>query len=441
MSDHNLPESSNSRRTFLKQTAVAGSALAAMSIPKYAHAAGTNEALRVGLIGCGGRGRGAAVDALSADPNTKLVALGDAFMDRAEGALVDLKGNAEVGSRVEVTPETMYDGFDNFKKVIDSVDVVILATPPHFRPEHLRYAVEAGKHCFVEKPVAVDAPGVRHVQESCKMAAEKGLSIVSGLCWRYDHAVRATMQQILEEKAIGDIVAIESKYNAGTLWHRGDKPEWSRMEYQVRNWLYYTWLSGDHIAEQAIHSLDKCAWLLGDEAPLKAMGIGGRQQRTDPKWGHIFDHFTVFFEFPNNKHVYFTCRQQDNTDTFVDERVLGTKGSAMVLKNVVYDNDGNRTWRYRGDRPSMYLVEHQEFFKSIREGNPIANGDYMCRSTMLALMGRMACYTGKTLTWDECINDNSRLGPAEYAWTDVPEPPVAIPGRTQLGDLASVYQG
>ncbi len=435
-------DSSNSRRDFLKHSAVASSAFAAMSVPTFAHATGTDETLRVGLVGSGGRGRGAAQDALMADKNTRLVAIGDTFMDRNKEALEDIRANEQVADRVDVTPETMYDGFDNYKTVIDSVDVVLLATPPHFRPEHLRYAVEAGKHCFVEKPVAVDAPGVRHVQETCQMAAEKGLSIVSGLCWRYDPAVRATMEQVLGEKSIGDIVAIESKYNTGTLWYRTpDASYWgpSRMEHQVRNWLYYTWLSGDHIAEQAIHSLDKCAWLLGDQAPVKAMGIGGRQQRTDPKWGHIFDHFTVFYEFPGGKHVYFTCRQQDGTDAFVDERVLGTNGQAEVLKNMVFDSDGKRAWRYRGPRRSMYLVEHEEFFKSIRDGKPIDNSHYMCNSTMMAIMGRMAAYTGKTLTWEQCVNDQNRLGPSEYVWGDVPEPPVAIPGRTKLGDLASVY--
>jgi predicted dehydrogenase len=314
--------------------------------------------------------------------------------------------------------------------VIDcGVDVVLLATPPHFRPEHLRYAVEAGKHVFVEKPVAVDAPGVRHVEESCRMAAAKGLSIVSGLCWRYDLGVRATMQQILEEKSIGDVIAIESSYNAGTLWHRGDNPDWSRMEYQIRNWLYYTWLSGDHIAEQAIHSLDKTAWLLGDIQPTRAMGMGGRQQRTGDKWGHIYDHHTVFFEYPNGVRVYFTCRQMDNTTPHVDERVLGTNGQADVLGNKTYDKAGKRTWGYRGPKPSMYRVEHQEFFQSIRSGDLINNGAYMCNSTMLAIMGRMCTYTGKTLSWDECYNSNVRLGPTEYAWTDVPEPEVAIPGK------------
>ena len=230
---------------------------------------------------------------------------------------------------------------------------------------------------------------------------------------------------------IGDIVAIESSYNAGTLWHRPEKPEWSRMEYQIRNWLYYTWLSGDHIIEQAVHSLDKTAWLLGDIHPVKAMAIGGRQQRTDPKYGHIYDHFTVFYQYPTGQRVYFTCRQQDNTTTHVDEQVLGTKGQAQILRHHITTKDGSR-WRYRGPKPSMYRVEHQELFNSIREGKPINNGHYMCNSTMIGIMGRMAAYTGKTLSWDECFNSNEILGPDEYSWTDVPEPTVPIPGKVQL---------
>jgi predicted dehydrogenase len=239
------------------------------------------------------------------------------------------------------------------------------------------------------------------------------------------------MRQILEEKAIGDIVAIESSYNAGTLWHRGDQPDWSRMEYQIRNWLYYTWLSGDHILEQAVHSLDKTGWLLGDMQPTRAMAMGGRQQRTDPKYGHIYDHFTVFYEYPTGQRVYFTCRQQDGTDTHVDETVLGTAGQAEVLRHKIVGADGKK-WRYRGPKPSMYLVEHQEMFKSIRAGEPINNGHYMCNSTMLGLMGRMAAYSGKTLTWDECFNSDERLGPSEYSWTDIPEPQVAMPGKQDL---------
>ena len=299
----------SSRRTFIKSSAVTTGALAmnmaAASAQSQGVHTGVDETLRVGLIGCGGRGTGAAIDALAADADAQLVAVGDVFMDRARQCVGDLRKQADFADRVVVDEEHIFSGFDNYRHVIDASDVVILTTPPHFRPLHLEYAVQQGKHAFVEKPVAVDAPGVRRVMESCRKAQEKSLSIVSGLCWRYDLGVRETMRRILEEKAIGEIVAIESSYNANTLWHRGDDPNWSRMEYQLRNWLYYTWLSGDHILEQAVHSLDKSAWLLGDLQPESAMALGGRQQRTDSKYGHVYDHFTVFYKYPTGQSVYF----------------------------------------------------------------------------------------------------------------------------------------
>ncbi|MEQ8836357.1 MAG: Gfo/Idh/MocA family oxidoreductase [Lacipirellulaceae bacterium] len=419
----------DSRRHFLKSSAgvAALSVTSALAETSGVHS-GVDETLRIGLVGCGGRGTGAAIDALAADPHAKLVAVGDVFLDRAEQCLKDLKRSKEFGDRVTVDEEHVFSGFENYKLVIDVCDVVLLTTPPHFRPRHLAYAVEKGRHVLVEKPVAVDAPGVRSVIESCKKAKENSLSIVSGLCWRYDLGVRETMRQVLEEKVIGDLVAIESSYNANTLWHRGDKPEWSRMEYQLRNWLYYTWLSGDHILEQAVHSLDKTAWLLGDIQPESAMALGGRQQRTDPKYGHVYDHFTVFYKYPTGQHVYFTCRPQDGTSTHVDEHVLGTKGKAQILRNKIMPAEG-KTWRYRGPKPSMYRVEHEHLFRSIRAGEPINDGHYMCNSTMIGLMGRMAAYSGKTLGWDECYNSEERLGPTEYAWSDLPEPEVAIPGK------------
>jgi len=420
------------RRGFLKTAARVGAgatALGVMAAPKAVHAA-SGDVLRVGLVGCGLRGRDAATDALKADPQARLVAIADTFADRAAEGLALIQRAEAVADRVAVEPDHIFTGFDAYKHVIDSVDVVLLATPPHFRPEHLRYTVEKGKHSFVEKPVAVDAPGVRSVMESCRMANEKNLAVVSGLCWRYDFGVRETMRQILEEKAIGDIIAIESCYNANGLWHRGDNPEWSRMEYQIRNWLYYTWLSGDHILEQAVHSLDKTAWLLGDVQPIRATALGGRQQRIDPKYGNVWDHFAVFYEYPEGKHVYFTCRQQDNTTARVDERVLGTEGQAEILRHQLTDRAGKRTWRYRGEKPSMYQVEHNELFASIRNGTPINNGHYMCNSTLIGLMGRMAGYSGQTVTWKDVVESEQRLGPAEYAWTDVPEPKVAVPGKT-----------
>ena len=431
-SSHSSANTTSTRRNFLKNSSAAAgaAALASVSSEAFAAHAGVDETIRVGLVGCGGRGTGAIQNALDADPNTRLSAIGDAFADRIELCIEELE-HKDYGDRVKVAPDHVFTGFDNYKKVIDACDVVILTTPPHFRPQHFRYAVEQGKHVFIEKPVAVDAPGIHSVLESCRMAKEKNLSIVSGLCWRYDLGVRETMRQILEEKRIGDIVAVESNYNSSTLWHRGNKPEWSQMEYQMRNWLYFTWLSGDQIGEQAIHSLDKTAWLMGDVPPVKAMAMGGRQQRVDPKYGNVYDHCTVFYEYASGQHVYFTCRQQDDTTNRVDERVLGTQGQAEVLKHVVSPNEGKK-WRYRGPKPSMYLVEHQELFKSIREGNPINNGDYMCNSTMIAIMGRMAAYSGKTVTWDECFNNKERLGPEKYEWTDYPTAPIAIPGQSPI---------
>jgi predicted dehydrogenase len=422
----------STRRGFLK-TAAGATALGAIAVPRGVHAA-ESETLRVGLIGCGGRGNAAAIDALKADPHAQLVAIADTFADRANDGLALIKGDKAIVDRVTVTPDRIYTGFDGYKQLIDSgVDVVLLATPPHFRPEHFAYAVAAGKHCFVEKPVAVDAFGVKSVMETSRLAKEKGLAVVSGLCWRYDLGVREIMRRIKEEKAIGDIVAIESSYNANGLWHRGDKPEWSRMEYQVRNWLYHTWLSGDHILEQAIHSLDKTAWLLGDVQPLKATALGGRQQRIDPMYGNVYDHFAVFYEYPGGQRVYFTCRQQDNCSVRVDELVHGTKGRAEILRGQMMDLGSDKVaWRYRGKKPSMYQVEHDELFASIRKGEPINNGDYMCNSTMIGLLGRMAAYTGQTVTWDQCANSTERLGPSEYAWGDVPEEVVAIPGKTAL---------
>jgi predicted dehydrogenase len=305
---------------------------------------------------------------------------------------------------------------------------VILATPPHFRPEHLRYSVERGKHAFVEKPVAVDVPGVHAVMETCELARQKGLAVVSGLCWRYAPRVKETIARI-QEGAIGDIVAIQSCYNTGTEWHRGENPAWSRMEYQIRNWLYYTWLSGDHIVEQAVHSLDKTAWLLGDASPVRAMGLGGRQQRTGPKFGNIYDHHTVFYEFSGGVRAYFTCRRQDNCSKLVEETVLGTKGKAWVLAGRI---EGEKPWRYSGPKPSMFQLEHEELFKSIRAGRPINNGHYMTNSTLIAIMGRMCTYTGQDLTWEQVNGSQERLGPAAYEWGDVPEPPVPVPGVTKF---------
>lgn len=422
-----------SRRKFLKSTADAAAGVAfvsTMTIPRAVHA-GTDEKLRIGLVGCGSRGTAAAQNALLASPNNVLVAVGDAFSDQAASCVRRLRRAEKLKDRIQVADDHVFAGFDAYKQVVDSgVDVVLHAEPPHFRPAHLAYSVAAGKHTFVEKPVAVDVPGVQSVMDSCRLAEQKGLSVVSGLCWRYHPAVRETVRRITEDGAIGDIIAIRSCYNAGGLWHRGDKSNWSRMEYAIRNWLYFTWLSGDCICEQAVHSLDKTAWVQGDAHPLRAFGAGGRQQRTGSEYGDVFDHHTVFYEYPNGVEVAFMCRQQNNCSAYVDEVVLGTKGRAHLLANKI---EGENPWRYEGPDADMYDLEHVALFDSIRAGKPINNGAYMCNSTMLGIMGRMCTYTGQTLTWEECGKNTERLGPAEYGWTDdVPKLQVAIPGKTRL---------
>ena len=413
----------SNRREFLATSTkvAAAGAMVASTSPAFGFHNSVTDTLKIGLVGCGGRGSGAVINAVNADDNIKVHALADAFQDRiAECARVL---NEQIPDKIEAPEERWFTGFDCYQQLIDSgVDVVLLATPPHFRPQQLAAAVKAGKHVFCEKPVGVDVPGTLSVLESCKLAKEKGLSIVSGLCWRYDLGVKAVIQRLLDGE-IGEIQTIQENYLTGTLWHRGENPEWSQMEYQMRNWLYYTWLSGDHIAEQHIHSLDKAAWLMGDKPPVSCYGTGGRLVRTNKKWGNIYDHFSPIFEWENGVKVFSNCRQMSGCFNDVEDYVIGTKGRAQVLDFTI---NGEKV--FSGKKPSMYDVEHQELFQSIRSGEPINNGEYMCNSTLLAIMGREACYSGKKLTWDEFIKSEERLGPTEYKWGDYEPKPVRLPG-------------
>jgi predicted dehydrogenase len=426
-----------SRRDFLKSssTIAVGSSIAASfgAIPAV-HAQGS-ETVNVALIGCGGRGSGAALNAMKADPGNRLTVMCDLFPDRLNQAKQGL--SRQLGKQFEVNDDKAFSGFDGYKRVMDSdVKVVLLCTTPHFRPLHLQAAIDAGKHVFCEKPVAVDAPGVRKVLQTSELARQKGLALVSGLCWRYDLGVRETIKRI-QDGAIGDIIAIQENYLTGTLWHRGtreDHPEWSEMEYQMRNWMYYTWLSGDHNVEQHIHSLDKALWLMGDQPPVAATGLGGRQVRTGDQWGNIYDHHAVVYEWANGVRVFSFTRQMAGCKNETEDIIFGSKGQAQVIKHEITAN--GETWRYKGDKPSMYDVEHVELFKSIRDGKPINNGQYMCYSTLLAIMGRMATYTGQRVTWDEALNSKLDLTPESYDWGPVKLPKealaVAMPGTTKF---------
>nr|WP_229238643.1 Gfo/Idh/MocA family oxidoreductase [Dyadobacter sp. Leaf189] len=425
---------STSRRDVLKMAgmAFAGGALPAVTIlnPNRAFGGVNSETLKIGLIGCGGRGSGAANQALKADPNVVLHAVGDIFKDKMDASLANL--TKIHGPKVKVEEGNKFIGFDAYKKVLESgVDVVLLATPPHFRPEHLTAAINAGKHVFCEKPVAVDAPGVRKVLDAAKLAKQKNLSLMSGFCWRYHEPKRASFSRILDG-AVGDITAIYNTYDTGTLWSFPRVAGWSDAEYVLRNWTYYTWLAGDHIVEQAVHSIDMMSWAMGGKLPVSAVGTGGRQVRTDSLFGNIFDHFSVVYDYDNGVKGFHHSRQQANCENSYLVQTLGTKGSAMVnCARNVHEITGAKPWKYEGVQNDMYQTEHNELFASIRSGKLINDGEFMAHSTLIAIMGRMAAYTGKRITWEDAMNSSEKLGPDAYSF-DMKPPVVEVakPGIT-----------
>ncbi len=425
------PDDSPSRREFLKSSAVVMGAVAAPYLLFQRESFAANSAtLKVGLIGCGGRGSGAANQALAADKNVILTAMGDAFDNRLQGSLKALQESS--GKQVQVTPDHCYVGLDAYQKVINSgVDVVILTTPPGFRPAHLKAAIAAGKHVFCEKPMAVDAPGVRSVLESAAEAKKQGLAIASGFCWRSNMGERAIMKRI-HDGQIGQIRALYNTYNTGPVGGAPvRKPEMTDMEYQLRNWYHFTWLSGDHIVEQAVHSLDKMAWAMKDVPPVRCMAHGGRQARTGD--GNIYDHFEVVYDYANGERGFHFSRQQANTASENADYYVGSKGYGKIKAFGALELDGENPWKFQGERPDMYQVEHNELFASIRSGNPINHGVWMASSTMLAIMGRMSAYTGQVITWEQAMNSQEVLAPLQFDWnTPLTMPKIAIPGVTKF---------
>lgn len=421
-----------SRRRFLQTTSAAVIA-APWILSSQARGADMQTPLKIGLVGCGGRGSGAAGNALQADANVQLTALGDVFEAPLRSALNTLQ--SKFPEKVKVTPENCFVGLDAYKKVIESgVDVVLLATPPGFRPQHLAAAVAAGKHVFCEKPMATDAPGVRSILESVRLAKQKKLAIVAGFCWRYEYGRREFYKRV-HDGALGAIRAIYATYLTSPVKPMppaNTRPaNMSDVEWQLRNWYNFVWLSGDGLVEQACHSVDKIAWAMQDKPPLKAVANGGRNVPNGE--GNIFDHIDVFYEYPDGVRAFMAQRQisgcvGDNSDYLMGEKGTGTiKGwNPPVIQT-------GELWRYKGERKDMYQVEHDELFASIRKGQPINDGEWMATSTMMAIMGRMAAYTGQEITWEMAMNSKEKLVPDNLTWDmKLPIKPMAVPGKTKF---------
>jgi len=434
------------RREFVAAaTAIGAGGLVAAPALGRTTGSGRADPIRVGIIGCGGRGSGALIQALKADPGSVLWAMGDLYPERIEPCLGyarsameeqdEEQGTSRYAQKIQAEPERRFSGFDAYAKVIDSgVDMVILTTPPVFRPQHLAAAVNAGKHVFCEKPVAVDAPGVRSVLESARIAKEKGVSLMSGFCWRYQLQMREAFDK-LQGGGVGDIRTIQSTYNAtGWVQPKERKPAWSETEFQTRNWHYFHPISGDHIVEQAVHAIDWIGWALGDKSPQRCWAVGGRQTREDlPQTGNVYDHFSVTYEFAGGVRAYHMCRHWPNSPYDNSGYVTGSDGVMTIdAWNGNHVIEGANPWKGTAPANDMYQQEHDELFASIRSGKPINDGVAMSSSTMMAIMGRMAAYTGQAVTWEQAMNSQENLNPGPWAFGDRATPPVALPGTTRL---------
>lgn len=429
------------RREFLKAStavAIGAGVLGNLSSLHGAYAAG-DDTIKIGLIGCGGRGTGAASQALHTKGNVKLVAMGDAFKDRLEGCLKGLKNEfSEQPERVAVTPDKQFTGFDAYQKVIAAgVDLVVLATPPGFRPLQVEAAIKAGKHVFMEKPVAVDAPGVRRVLAATEEAKKKNLALGVGLQRHHQYEYIETIKR-LQEGAIGDIHTARVYWNGDGVWVRPRQAGQTEMEYQMRNWYYFNWLCGDHICEQHIHNLDVINWLKG-AAPIRANGMGGREVRKGKDYGEIYDHHAVEFEYADGSRMFSQCRHIPKCWNSVSEHAQGSKGHADISGSSIHVK-GGESWKYSGKRPNPYQVEHDDLFASIRDGKPINEGEYGALSTMTSVLGRMATYSGKVIEWKDALASNIDLSPKSYAFdAEAPVQPdkdgnyaIAVPGMTKV---------
>jgi predicted dehydrogenase len=422
------------RRSFVKASTAVVSGLAAAAT---GYAAGS-DTIRIGVIGCGGRGEAAAMNAMNADKGVRLVAMADLLLDRVQEKRTALR--LKYPQQVAVDNEHCFEGFDGYKKVIESVDVVLIANAAKFHPLHLYKAIEAGKHVFVEKPHAVDPAGVKLVRAACELARKKGLSVVSGLQSRYHPGYRETMQRV-HGGAIGDVVAIQETWLRPPYVLYPRRPGMTEVQYQGSNQYHFNWLSGDDVPQTLIHNLDRSRWALREQMPLRAWGMGGRSTLRGEVYGNVFDHHAVLYEFPNGVRVYAYCRTIDRCYNENSSYLIGTKGRCDLLKLRIA---GETNWQHPGSQSKnpAYDLEHVALFQGIRSGKPVNNGDYMADSTLMTLMGQFSCYTGKEVAWDEIYASDFYYSPKpEDVRIDMEPPvrpdaegvyPVFTPGMTKL---------
>jgi myo-inositol 2-dehydrogenase / D-chiro-inositol 1-dehydrogenase len=428
------------RRTFLKNGTLASSAL--LSTPQISSAfyANASDEIKVALIGCGGRGTGAAFQALSVKENVTLVAMADAFKDRVDKCYTSLMSdkNPKVKARVKVAEENKFVGFEGYKKAIALADVVILTTPPGFRPIHFEEAVAQGKHIFMEKPVATDAPGIRRVLKAAEESKKKNLKVVVGLQRHYQKSYLETYERVINQKMIGDIVSARCYWNNDGVWMVKREKEMTEMEYQMRNWYYFVWLCGDHICEQHIHNIDVINWFKGGH-PTEAIGMGGREVRKGNEYGEIFDHHYVEFQYQDGMILNSQCRHQPGTVSNVSEHLVGTKGRATEGK--ILDLAGKSIWRHRdADDKNPYQVEHDVLFDCIVNNKPINDAENGAIATMTSILGRMATYSGQKIKWEDAINSNVNLMPDKFDWKAMPKTlpdsngfyPIPVPGKDKI---------
>lgn len=440
---NNDSSKNSSRREFVKDTSIITGGLIAMPyLSKANFFSGADDVIKVAVVGCGGRGTGAAVQALSSKQNVKIVAMADAFKDNLDNchkAIVEEinGGIGDLSKRLDVPEERRFTGFDGYQKAIALADVVILATPPGFRPIHFAEAIKQGKHVFMEKPVATDPAGVQSVLATAAIAKQKKLNVVVGLQRHYQTSYRELFKR---KDMIGDIVSAQAWWDNDGVWVRPRKPGQTEMEYQMRNWYYFNWLCGDHINEQHIHNLDVINWFKGGY-PVKAQGFGGRQVRNGIDHGEIFDHHFVEYTYADGSILNSQCRHMPGTMSRVDELFIGTKGKIKCGKATIEDHKGNTLYRFdtKGE-PNAYQTEHTELFAAIAKGEyKFADAENGAKSTMTSILGRMATYSGQLIEWDKAINSGIDIHPKEYSWDALPQSlpdangryAIAVPGVTK----------